>query len=88
MVEVVNSTSAIVKNSLITAFTLVAAFTWRDVIINFIDKFFPRSQLFYQFIAAVVTTFLVIIAIIVVLKTESEAEYVIAKLKKKEKIKE
>ncbi|MBT3323518.1 hypothetical protein HN681_01635 [archaeon] len=75
------STVRIIKTSIVTAFTLVAAFIWRDVIIDAIDLFFPTSAIYYEFLAAIIVTIFVIIAIYITLKTESEAEYLLKKYK-------
>ena len=73
--------SGIVKTSIVTAFTIAAAFIWKDVITEVIDLFVPTGeQLFYRFIAAIIATIFVIIAIYVVLKTEAEAEYLIQRI--------
>lgn len=84
MKKIMTNPSDIVKNSLITAFTLVAAFAWRDVFTKMIEIFVPqRQEIYYQFLIAIVTTIIVVVAIIIVLKTGEEAEIVIKSLKKK-----
>jgi hypothetical protein len=75
-------TSAI-KTAIITAFTITAALIWRDVIIHAISNFFPGEQLMYEVYAALIATLLLIVVIYLVFKTESEAKYVIYKLKHK-----
>ena len=72
----------IIKTSIVTAFTIAAALIWRDVIIEIIELFVPpREEIFYKLLVAVIATVLVVIAIYVVLKTESEAEVVVRKFK-------
>ncbi len=67
--------SWIVNTSIITAFSIAAALIWKDVIIDFINIIVPPSeQLFYKFIAAVIATFIVVIAIYLILRAESRAE--------------
>ena len=76
--------SSIIKSSLITAFTIAAALIWKDVIFNFITNIVPeRHEIFYEFLVAVFATVIVIIAIFVIIKTESEAESFVKKIKKK-----
>jgi hypothetical protein len=75
---------SIIKSSLITAFTIAAALIWKDFISSFITQFVPeRQELFYEFLVAVFATIIVIIAIYVIIKTESEAETIIKNMKKK-----
>ena len=72
----------IVKTSIVTAFTIAAALIWKDLITEVIEMFVPpESAIFYKFISAVIATIFVIVAIYVILKTESEAEFVMKKLK-------
>lgn len=67
--------SGIVNTSIITAFTIAAALIWKDVIMAVIEVFVPPNQkLLYQFLAALIATLLVVIAIILILKTEQEVE--------------
>lgn len=75
----------ILQTAMISAFTLVTAFIWRDVIIEFIEVIFPAQELLYKFFAAVITTVIAILAIYIFLQTEHEAHIVIAKLKHKDK---
>lgn len=80
MVEV--TVTNIVKTSIVTAFTVAAALIWRDVIVDIIELFVPpREEVFYKLLAAIIATILVIMAIYVILKTESEAEIVVRKFK-------
>ena len=71
----------IIKTSIVTAFTLAAALIWKDVIIEAIELFVPGDALIYKFLAAIVATILVIIAIYVVLETESEAEAALKRIR-------
>lgn len=76
----------VIETAVISAFTLAAALIWRDVIIGFIEFFVPPGEeLFYKLLAAVVATIILVIAIFVVLKTEREADYVLARIKKRSK---
>ena len=76
----------IVKTSIVTAFTIAAALIWKDVISEAIELLVPPSdKLFYKFIAAVIATIIVIIAIYVILKTEPKAEFVINRLRRRNK---
>ncbi len=78
------TTSQIIQTSIITAFTIAAALIWKDVIVEFIELLVPPpTGLIYKFIAAVIATLLVVIAIYALLKTESEAEKVIKEIKKR-----
>lgn len=80
------SITHIVNASIITAFTLAAALIWKDVIIGVIEQFVgEENRLLYQFIAAVLTTILVAIVIVLMLKTEQEAEVVIEKFNHRKK---
>src|SRR3989338_9193278 len=70
----------IIKTSLITAFTIAAALIWKDFIEVLLKAIIPESkQLLSQFIAAILATVLVIIAIYFILKTEDEFEKIIRK---------
>lgn len=72
----------IIKTSIVTAFTIAAGLIWKDVIIDSINLVFPPSdQLLFKLLAAIIATIFVIIAIYVMLKTESEAEFVVGKIK-------
>ena len=65
----------IIDTSIVTAFTIAAALIWKDVITDIINSVFPGSeQIYYKLFAAVLSTIFVVIAIYVILKTESEAE--------------
>ncbi len=75
------SLRSIAKSSVVYAFSLTAALIWKDVITDFIDLFFPTTAIYYEFLAAIVVTIFVVIAIYITLKTESEAEYLFKKYK-------
>lgn len=76
--------SWIIKTSIITAFTIAAALIWKDVITDFINLLVqPGEELFYKFIAAVLATIFVVVAIYIILKTESETKFFIRKLRRK-----
>jgi len=73
-----------VETSIITAFTIATAFIWRDVIIDFIRTIVPPSEtIFYEFLTAIVATIILAVAIYFILKAESEAAYVIKRIRKK-----
>jgi len=75
----------IIESSLITAFTIVAALIWKEAISNAISQFVPeRQELFYEFLIAIFVTIIVIIAIIIIVKTGSETEIIIRKVKEKQ----
>lgn len=73
----------IVKTSIVTAFTIAAGLTWKDVIMEAMEELFATDLLLYKFIVAIFFTLAVIVAIYIVLKTEAETEAVIERLKKK-----
>ena len=75
----------IVNTSVITAFTLAAALIWKDVIMSVIEILVPPGKiLLYQFLAAVIATLFVVIAVAAILKTEEEVEdHLVKKIKKK-----
>ena len=80
------TTSNIIQTSIVTAFTIAAALIWKDVIIEFIELIVPPpTGLIYKFIAAIIATVFVILAIYAVLKTESEAKKVFKEIKGIEK---
>ncbi len=73
---------SIVQTSIVTAFTIAAALIWTDVISDFINTLVPpREALFYEFIAAIIATVFVVIAIFVILKTEAKAESIVKRFK-------
>lgn len=75
----------VVRTSIVSAFTLAAAFIWRDVIMESIEIFFPSDQLLFKFIAAIMATAFVIVAIFVVLRAEDETKIVLKKFKGEKK---
>lgn len=76
----------ILKSSIITAFTLVVAFLWKDVIIELIELFVPKSEeIYFKFLVAIAGTILAFAGIYVMLQTEYEAELVMNKIKDKSK---
>ena len=78
------TTGGIIKTSIITAFTIAAALIWKDVITDTIELIVPPGEeIFYKFLAAVLATALVVIAIYIILETQHEAETVIKKIKEK-----
>ena len=76
------SIQSIIQTAIISAFTIAAALIWKDVITDFIDVVLPhQSALLYKFIAAILATMIVVIAIMVILRTETEAEVVIKRIR-------
>ena len=58
-----------IEQAVLTGFTLVVAFIWRDVIIEFIEVFVPPGEeLLAKFITAILATVLVIIMIYTILR--------------------
>ncbi len=77
------SVKSIINASIVSAFTIAAALIWKDVITGFIDLFVPPGEeLFFKFVAAAIATLLVIVAIYILLKTESKAGSIIKKFGK------
>jgi hypothetical protein len=61
-------------------------YIWKDVIVNAIRLLVPAQDvLFYKFIAATISTLIVVVVIYLIANSESEAEYVIRKFKKSKK---
>ncbi|MFH1256764.1 MAG: DUF5654 family protein [Candidatus Diapherotrites archaeon] len=84
MAEITVSFGGIVKTSLVTAFTIAVALIWKDFIVEVIALLVPPGEeVLYKFIAAVLSTAAVIIAIYLVLETESEAETLVKKIRTK-----
>jgi hypothetical protein len=80
------SIGGIIKTSIVTAFTIAAALIWKDVITETINKIIPPGdRLVFKFIAAILVTILVVIAIFVILKTESSAENIFRRFRKRGK---
>lgn len=76
--------SNIIQTSIVTAFTIAAALIWKDVIVEFIELVVPSGgTLLYKLIAAILSTVFVIIAIYALLETESEADKVIKRMKRR-----
>ena len=75
---------SIVQSSLIMAFTIVVALIWRDVISHTIAQLVPAKQeLYYEFLVAVLATIIIVIIIFAIVKTESEAEILMKRMKEK-----
>jgi hypothetical protein len=73
------------KTSIVTAFTIAAALIWKDVLTEAINRFAPSGDLLlYKFLTAIIVTIIVVIAVYIILRTQSEAEIFLGKLKKKD----
>lgn len=81
------SIEGVINSSIITAFTIAAALIWKDVIVEVIEIFFPQEALFYKFIAAIIATLLVVFIVLIIMKTEDEANKIIKDLRKISKTK-
>ena len=82
------SVHGIVKNNIVTAFTIAAALIWVDFLKGVLALITsPAEALLGSFIAAVIATIFVIIAIYALLKTDEEAESLFKKLNGKKKSK-
>jgi len=77
------SIGSVIKTSIVAAFTFTAALMWREVFVDTVSLFFPEDALLYKFIAAIIITIFVIIAIYIILKTEQEAGGFFKNLKRK-----
>ncbi len=85
-VEHVHKIRDAIITSLTTAFIIVAALIWKDVIIEFIALIFPANELIYKFITAVVATAFVAIMVYILLKAEEiKLEKVAKQVKELEK---
>ena len=74
----------IISTSIVTAFVIAAALIWKDVISEAIELIIPSGeQLTYNFIAAVIATVFVVIAIYIILKAQKETEVVLRRFKNK-----
>jgi len=73
----------IIQNSIVPAFTIAAALIWVDFIREAIKLFFPISTISSKFLAAVIATIFVIIAIYLILRVESQAERITNNFKRK-----
>ena len=72
-----------IEQAVITGFTLVVAFIWKDVIEEFIEVIVPPGEeLFAKFITAILATILVVIMIYIILRTEKQAEKMLQQIKK------
>ena len=72
-----------VEQAVITGFTLVVAFIWKDIIEEFIEVIVPPGEeLFAKFITAILATILVVIMIYIILRTEKQAEKMLQQIKK------
>ena len=75
----------VIRTGIITAFTFVTALIWRDVLTSAIKKFFPAQDAFkYELYLAIIATFILILVIYIVFKTESEIEYLVGRVKRSE----
>jgi len=73
--------SGIINTSIVSAFTIAAAFIWKDVIVETIELLFPAEILLLKFIAAILSTVLVVIAIYIILHANTKTEVVLRKIK-------
>lgn len=71
----------IVKTSIVTGFTIAAALIWKDIFTEIVEMIFPQEVLFYKFIAAIIATLFVILAIYLTLRTEQSAEDMVRAIK-------
>lgn len=72
----------VIKTSLVSGFTIAAALIWKDVLVEAIDVLFPAEALLYKFVTAIIATILIVLLIFSILKTEYEAEHIIAQMRK------
>ena len=75
------SVQSIIQTAIISAFTIAAALIWKDVIVEFIELVVPSGALLYKLVAAIFATGIAIVAILIILNTESEAEVVIKRIR-------
>jgi hypothetical protein len=72
----------VIHTALISAVSIATALIWKDVVINTIRTFVqPEDALIYEFLVALIATIILIAALYLYLKTESQAEFVMKKLK-------
>jgi len=72
----------VIHTALISAVSIATALIWKDVIMNSIHTFIsPNQALFYEFLIAIIATGVLILALYLFLRTESQAEFVMKKLK-------
>ena len=77
-----------IHTALISAFTLTAAFLWRDAIVATIEAFVPPAEkVFYEFMVAIIATVILVLAILIIFKTESEAKHISYMIQKRKKSK-
>lgn len=71
----------VIRAGIITAFTFVTALIWRDVLVQSIEIFVPLGEeLKYKFLLATIATLVLMLVIFIIMKTESEVEYLWDKL--------
>ncbi|MBU0907007.1 MAG: hypothetical protein KKD18_05045 [Nanoarchaeota archaeon] len=76
------SISKVIHAALISAFSIATALIWKDVVLHIIEKFAPaQNALMYEVLVAITATILLIIVLYIILRTESQAEFVMKKLK-------
>ena len=72
----------VVRDAIISAFSIAAALIWKEFIIEFIEQVIPeQSQLVFKFMTAVAATIVVMIIIFFFLKTEKKAYRIIKEVK-------
>jgi hypothetical protein len=77
-----------IHTALITAFTLTAALLWRDTIVAVIEYLVPpKEKVIYEFLVAIIATMILILAIYIIFKTESEARHLSKLIQKRKKLK-
>jgi len=68
--------------AVLSAFSIATALIWKDVVIDIITMLAPpQDALMYKVAVAVIATILLIVVLYAILKTESEAEFVMKKIK-------
>lgn len=75
----------VIKTAIISAFTFITALIWRDVITGILNSIVPvgGNKLLYQFITAIIATILIFILLYIYLRTESQTDIFLKKVKKK-----
>ena len=72
-----------IEQAIIYAFTLAVALIWKDVILDMIEVIVPaKEELLAKILTAIIATIFVIVIIFLFLRTESQAESVLKKIKK------
>ena len=80
------SAKQVIKTSIIAALTFTAGLIWRDFIIAFVETILPPGDaLWYKLIAAILSTCIVVLLIVIFIKSEQEAEDVLKKFGEKPK---